>query len=203
MKLYNSVGPNPKVVRMFMAECGIELTLKDIDLMGGENRQEDYMKLNPTGTCPALELDDGSILSEITVICEYLAEKQGGSPLIGNSAEEKAQTRMWVRRIDLAIAENMANGFRYSDGLPLFKDRITTIPEAAEALKSLAQERITWLDGQLEGKEYVCGHRFSLADVLLFCILEFGTQVGQPMNEANKNILAWYEKVQARPASGA
>ena len=203
MKLYNSVGPNPKVVRMFMAECGIELTLKDIDLMGGENRQEDYMKLNPTGTCPALELDDGSILSEITAICEYLAEKQEGSPLIGNSAEEKAETRMWVRRIDLAIAENMANGFRYSDGLPLFKDRITTIPEAAEALKSLAQERITWLDGQLEGKEYVCGDRFSLADVLLFCILEFGTQVGQPMNEANKNILAWYAKVQARPASGA
>ena len=114
MKLYNSVGPNPKVVRMFMAEAGIEIPVQEIDLMGGENRQAAYMQKNPTGTSPALELDDGSVISEITAICEYLAESRGGSELIGRTPEERAETRMWARRIDLAILENLTNGFRYS-----------------------------------------------------------------------------------------
>lgn len=203
MILYDSIGPNPKVVRMFMAELGTDIEKYEIDLMGGENRQEAYMKVNPTGTSPALELDDGSVICEVTAICEYLAEKEGGSALIGETAEEKAETRMWSRRIDLGIVENMSNGFRYTDGLPVFKDRITTIPEAGDALKSLAQEKIAWLDQQIGSKEFVCGNRFSLADVLLFCFLEFGTQVGQPLNDANKNIMAWYERVKSRPSAAA
>ena len=203
MKLYNSVGPNPKVVRMFMAECGLEMDRQDLDLMGGENRQEEFVSKNPTGTSPALELDDGSILSEITAICEYLAEKDGGSSLIGDTAEERAETRVWSRRIDLGILETMTNGFRYSEGLPIFKDRLTTIPHAADDLKGLAQEKLTWLDGQMAGKQFVCGDRFSLADVLLFCFLEFGGQVGQPLNEGNKNISSWYERVGSRPSAAA
>ena len=203
MKLYNSVGPNPKVVRMFMAECGLEMDRQDIDLMAGENRQEEFVSKNPTGTSPALELDDGSILSEITAICEYLAEKDGGSSLIGDTAEERAETRMWSRRIDLGILETMTNGFRYSEGLPIFKDRLTTIPHAADDLKGIAQEKLTWLDGQMAGKQFVCGDRFSLADVLLFSFLEFGGQVGQPLNESNKNILSWYERVGSRPSAAA
>lgn len=202
MKLYNSVGPNPKVVRMFMAERGIEIDTQEVDLMQGENRQQDYVgKVNPTGTCPALELDDGTVLSEITAICEYLDEKEGPSTLIGTTPEERAETRMWSRRIDLQILENLANGFRYSDGLPLFKDRIRTIPHAADDLKTLAQERISWLDDQMSGKQYVCGDRFSLADVLLFCFLEFGEQVGQPLNRDNQNIAGWYDRVKERPSA--
>ena len=143
------------------------------------------------------------MVAEITAICEYLAEKEGGSSLIGSTAEERAETRMWVRRIDLGILEPLANGFRYSEGLPIFKERMTTLPEAADGLKGLAQEKIAWLDGQIEGKEFVCGDRFSLADVLLFCFLEFGGQVGQPLNEGNKNIKAWYDRVAARPSAQA
>lgn len=204
MKLYNSVGPNPKVVRMFVAERGIEIDQQDVDLMSGENRQAEYMgKINPAGTLPALELDDGRVLAEITAICEYLDEKEGASPLIGTTAEERAETRMWARRIDLQILENLANGFRYSEGLPLFKDRIRTIPEAADDLKALAQERISWLDGQMAGKQFVCGDRFSLADILLYCFLEFGEQVGQPLNRDNKNIAAWYDRVKERPSAAA
>jgi glutathione S-transferase len=203
VKLYNSVGPNPKVVRMFMAECGMEMDRQDLDLMGGENRQPEFVSKNPTGTSPALELDDGSILSEITAICEYLAEKDGGSSLIGETAEERADTRMWSRRIDLGIVETMTNGFRYSEGLPIFKDRLTTIPHAADDLKGIAQEKLTWLDGQMAGKQFVCGDRFSLADVLLFCFLEFGGQVGQPLNEKNTNIMSWYERVGSRPSAAA
>lgn len=203
MKLYNSVGPNPKVVRMFMAECGLEMDRQDLDLMGGENRREEFVSKNPTGTSPALELDDGTILSEITAICEYLAEKDGGSSLIGDTPEQRAETRMWSRRIDLGILEAMTNGFRYAEGLPIFQDRLTTIPHAADDLKGIAQEKLTWLDGQIAGKQFVCGDRFSLADVLLFCFLEFGSQVGQPLNEDNKNIMSWYERVGSRPSAAA
>ncbi|MEO2182267.1 MAG: glutathione S-transferase [bacterium] len=203
MKLFNSVGPNPKVVRMYMAERGIEVDLQEIDLMGGENRQSDYVKINPGGQLPALELDNGDIIAEITCICEYLDDRDGGSSLIGTTPEERAETRMWARRIDLGILEPLANGFRYAEGEPIFKDRMTLIPHAAADLKALAQEKITWLDGLMNGKEFVCGDRFTLADILLFVFLEFGTQVGQPLNEANKNIASLYERVGARPSAKA
>jgi len=203
MKYYNSVGPNPKVVRMFMAESGLSLETIEVDLMGGENRQAAYMEKNPTGTCPCLELDDGSILSEITAICEYLDEKNGQSSLIGETPEERAQTRMWSRRIDLGILENMANGFRYSEGLPLFKDRIYTIPHAADDLKAITREKIAWLDALMSGNEFVCGDRFSLADILLFCFLEFGQQVGQPFESSNKHIASWFERIKSRPSAVA
>ncbi|MDE0987728.1 MAG: glutathione S-transferase [Pseudomonadales bacterium] len=203
MKLFNSVGPNPKVVRMYMAERGIEVDLQEIDLMGGENRQNDYVKINPGGQLPALELDNGDIIAEITCICEYLDDRDGGSSLIGTTPEERAETRMWARRIDLGILEPLANGFRYAEGAPIFKDRMTLIPHAAADLKALAQEKITWLDGLMDGKQFVCGDRFTLADILLFVFLEFGTQVGQPLNDANKNIASLYERVGARPSAKA
>ena len=203
MKLINSIGPNPKVVRMYMAERGISLETLDIDLVAGENRQPDYLSKNPSGTTPALQLDDGSFVAEITVICEYLDDKNGNSDLIGTTAEARAESRMWGRRIDLQIMENVANGFRYSEGLAMFKDRLRTIPHAADDLKILAQERLTWLDQQMAGKQFVCGDRFTLADIMLYCFLEFGVQVGQPLNAANKNISAWYERVAARPSAAA
>ena len=203
MKLFNSIGPNPKVVRMYMAERGIKMDQKEIDLIGGENRQSDYVKINPGGGTPALELDNGSIIAEITCICEYLDELEGGSSLIGTTPEERAETRMWVRRIDLGILEPLTNGFRYAEGEPMFKDRMTLITHAASDLKALAQEKITWLDDLMNGKDFVCGDRFTLADIMLFVFLEFGMTVGQPLNKDNKNICALYEKIAARPSAKA
>src|SRR5579864_4823615 len=94
MKLYNSIGPNPKAVRMFMAEKGIELPKVEIDIRGGENRREPYLEKNPSGQCPALELDNGVVLAEITAICEYLDELYPKNSLIGATAEQRAETRM-------------------------------------------------------------------------------------------------------------
>ena len=203
MKLYNSIGPNPQVVRMFLAELGQELETIEVDLMAGQNRQEEHLKRNPSGQMPALELDDGSFLAEITAICEYLDEKNGTTDLIGKSAEDRAETRMWTRRIDLQIIEPMTTGFRYAEGLEFFKTRMRTIPEAAEGLKLIAQEKILWLDELMAGKEYICGERFTLADVMLFCFLNFGTTVGQVINPDAKNILNWFEKVKKRPSASA
>ena len=203
MKLFNSVGPNPKVVRMYMAERGLKIDQKEIDIIGGENRQSDYVKINPGGGTPALELDNGSIIAEITCICEYLDELEGGSSLIGTTPEERAETRMWVRRIDLGILEPLTNGFRFAEGEPMFKDRMTLMTHAASDLKALAQEKITWLDDLMNGKDFICGDRFTLADIMLFVFLEFGMTVGQPLNKDNENICALFEKIAARPSAKA
>jgi glutathione S-transferase len=203
MKLYNSVGPNPHVVKMFMAEKGLALEHVPVDLMGGENRKAAYGAVNPSHTLPALEVDEGIVLAEITAICEYLEEMYPDPPLIGSTPMQRAETRMWTRRIDLGIAEPMANGFRYSQGLRMFQDRVRCIPQAADDLKAIAQEKLTWLDGLIAGREWIVGDRFTLADILLFCFLEFGTQVGQPLNPENKNIAAWFERTKARSTATA
>ena len=203
MQFYNSVGPNPRVVRMFMAERGITIPTTDVDLRGGENREAAYMAKNPIGQLPCLELDDGAVLAEITVICEYLDETTAGMSLIGANAQERAETRMWVRRLDLNIIEPMANGFRFSQGLKLFQNRIHCIPQAADDLKLTAQRNLTWLEGQMAGKTWICGDRFTLADIHLYCFLEFGAAVGQPLNPENTAIAAWFERVKARPSSAA
>lgn len=203
MKLYNSVGPNPRVVRVFASELGLEVPQTTIDIMAGENREAAYRGVNPGAQLPALELDDGRVVSEITAICEYLAEVAGGSALIGETPEDRVITRMWVRRIDLKIVEPLTNGFRAAEGAPMFKDRMRILPQAADDLKAMAQEGLTWLDALMEGQDYLCGDRFSLADILLAVFLEFGGQVGQPMNPAHANIAAWHGRVKDRPCFSA
>jgi glutathione S-transferase len=204
MKLYDSLGPNPKVVRIFMAEKGITIPLEKVDLRGGDNRKEPHLKRNPHGQMPTLELDNGAFVSEITAICEYLEDKNPTPALIGATPEEKAECRMWTRRVDLNICEPLANGYRFGEGNDFFKARIMTAPEASPGLKAIAQNRIKWVDDQMaDGREYLCGKRFTLADILLHCFLDFGARVGQPLEPANKNIAAWFARVGARPSMKA
>jgi len=202
MKYYNSIGPNPRVVTMFMAEKGIELPTVEIDLRGGENRRAPYnVHVNPAGQTPALELDDGSVISEITAICEYLEEKFPDTPLVGTTAEERAATRMWTRRVDLKICEPLTNGFRFAEGLPLFEPRLRCLPEAAAGLKATAQDGVRWLDPLIAEREFVAGERLTLADLMLFAFLDFGISVGQAIDPGATNVIAWYERMKARPTT--
>ena len=105
MKLYHSIGPNPAVVDLFLAEKGLEIERVEVDLRGGENRRPEYLKINPAGQLPALVLDGGEVITEVTAICEYLEEEHREPPLIGSTPTERAETRMWTRRIDLGIVE--------------------------------------------------------------------------------------------------
>ena len=203
MKFYNSIGPNPRVVKMFIAEKGLDIPRVEVDLMAGENRKEPYLAKNPAGQLPVLELDDGQAISEILPICEYIEEVHPNPPLVGANAKERAETRMWTRRIDLNICEPMANGFRFSNGLPLFQNRVHYIPQAADDLKAIAAERLSWLDGLVKGRDFIVGNRITLADILLFGFIEFGAQVGQPLDPANKTLTAWRERMAARPSAAA
>jgi len=204
MKFYNSAGPNPRTVRMFMAEKRFEVPKVEVDLRGGENRREPYLKINPAGQCPALELDDGSVLSEITAICEYIDEIATGTPsLVGTTPAERARTRMWTRRIDLNIVEPAGNGFRFGEGLKMFQNRVHCIPQAADDLKAVAREKLAWLDGLMGAKPYIAGDKLTMADILLFVFLDFFASVGQPLNPALKNVGAWFARMKARPSAAA
>jgi glutathione S-transferase len=203
MKFYNSMGPNPRMVRMFMAEKGIDLPTETIDLMAGENRKEPHLSKNPAGQTPTLELDDGSHLAEITAICEYLDEKNPGGSLIGGTAEERAETRMWTRRVDLNICEPMANGFSFGEGLKLFQNRMRCLPEASDGLKAVAQDNLGNLNGWIAGKDYLCGDRFTMADILLYSWIDFFKNMGQGISADHGNVQAWYDRVGARPSAAA
>jgi glutathione S-transferase len=200
MKLYDSIGPNPRLVRMFMAEKEISIPKQTVDLRAGENRQAEHLKRNPHGQMPTLELDDGSYLSEVTAICEYLEEKKPDPPMIGSTPEQRAECRMWTRRIDLNICEPLTNGYRFGEALKFFQKRIVCAPEASPGLKMIAANRLQWLNGQMAGKEFMCGDRFTLADMMLYSWLDFGNQIGQPLDPANTAIAAWFARIGERPS---
>jgi glutathione S-transferase len=204
VKFYDSLGPNPKLVRMFAAEKEWQPPqVEKVDLLAGANRKEPYLSKNPAGQLPCLELDDGRVIGETIAICEYIEEVKPRPALIGSDAGERAETRMWVRRIEWKITQPLADGFRFAEGLPLFKTRIRTVPEAAPGLKQIAQDGLAWLDGQIAGRDTIVPKRFTLADVTLFAFLEFGATVGQTLDGSLKNLSAWFEKTKARPSAKA
>lgn len=201
MRLYQSVGPNPRVVTMFLAEKGIAVERTFVDIITGENRQPTFMARNPAGHTPLLELDDGSHLAESLAICEYLEELNPAPPLIGSSASERAQTRALLREIDQTVVVPMTIGFRGAEGLELFKDRLLCVPDAVAGTKALSQYALAGLDKRLASSHWLLGERFTLADILLFCFAEFGGQVGQPLPSSCSNLSAWQARVAARPSA--
>ena len=203
MILYDSIGPNPRVVAMFLAEKGMTIERRTLDIMAGENRQDAYRGVHPGGTTPALVLDDVTTLSETTAICEYLDEIHPNPPLIGTTPEERARTRMWVRRIDLTVAEPMTSGFRAAEGRGMFEPRMRVAPqEASAALKAMAADGLRYVDEHLGGRPWISGDRFTLADIVLFSFVEFGGMVGQPLADDLSRLAAWRNRVAARASAG-
>jgi glutathione S-transferase len=201
VKLYRSGGPNPRVVEIFLAQKGVSLETISIDIGSGENRRQPYLAKNPLGETPALELDGGEAISQVTAICEYLEERYPDPVLIGETPEERGRTRMWVRRIDLNIVHPLVSGFRYAEGLEFFKSRVHCIPQAAADLKALSDEGLGWLNRHGAFRPYICGERLRLADIFLFCFLDFGRQYGQPLNPEHGNVARWFDGIRERLAA--
>ena len=203
MKILNSFGPNPRMLRMFLAEKGLEVDMVEHDILAAENRESDYVKKNPGGQMPALQLDDGTILAETVVICDYLEELHPTPALIGTNAQERAEARMWNRRIEQKITDNIYAGFRFGEGIDMFKNRMRCLPEAADGLKASGQDGLAWLDEQMEGKEFICGDRITIADLVLYCCTNFSAGVGQTIDASLGNINAWFDRINQRPSAEA
>ncbi|MEQ8661746.1 MAG: glutathione S-transferase family protein [Gammaproteobacteria bacterium] len=198
MKLLNSLGPNPRIVRMFLLEKGLGIPFEEVDILAAENRRPPYTERNPGGQLPSLVLADGTCIAETVAICEYLEDLHPTPALIGATPLEKAEQRMWQRRIELNITENLYNAFRYSVGLEIFRERMHCLPEAAPGLTAIVQEKLAWLDGLMGRRSWICGERFTLADIILYCALDFGEGVGQPLDSGLLNVNAWFARMMTR-----
>jgi glutathione S-transferase len=199
MKLYDAAGPNPRVVRMFLLEKGLQIPAHVMVLGTGENRTPEHLARNALGQVPVLETGSGACISETTAICEYLEELHPEPVLIGRTPEQRGQTRMWTRRVDLLVCEPVT----YAVGFSPFGARFATEPRAAKAMRSIANQNLSWLDSQLDGPEYLCGARFSLADILLYSFLDHAISMGMGLVPEWTALAGWYQRTGERPSAAA
>jgi glutathione S-transferase len=201
MLIHDAKSPAPRCLRMFVLEKGLSIPAMTVDVFAGENREAAFLAINPAGQTPALRCDDGSTLAEAVAIAEYLEELHPEPPLIGATPAQRAQTRMWWRRVELNITEFIHHAYHYAEGLARFQSRIPVLPEAAHGMKAVAQDRLHWLDGMFGDGPYLCGERFSAADIWLYVWLDFGDSVGQPFDRSLPRIGPWFERVAARASA--
>ena len=202
MKLYNlAAGSNPRRVRIFLAEKGVEVPTVDIDMAAGENRSEAFLAMNPLGTLPVLELDDGTILTESIAICRYFEELHPAPALFGADTLARAQVEMWNRRVELGLLSPVSQAFRH--GHPFWKGRHEQIEAIAASSREAALKTMRWLDAELAGRAYLAGGDYTVADITAQCAVLLGKNTGTPVPDDCENLLRWWKQVTARPTARA
>jgi glutathione S-transferase len=202
MKLYdNTHAPNPRRVRIFLAEKGIEVPTIQIDIGKAENREPAFLAKNPMGGIPVLELDDGRCIAESVAICRYFEELQPDPPLMGSGAEGRAWVEMWNRRMEYELTVLAFHAFRNTHDF--FKGRIPQVPEFGEVCKEAAENGLAWLDGELAGREFVAGGDYTIADITALVGVDFGRVTGIRIAPEQKHLQRWYEAVSSRPSAKA
>lgn len=207
MKLHSSLGPNPRLVRMFLIEKGLaegaDFERVHYDIISGENRQSaDYTARNPLGTTPTLELDDGTSLTESWPICEYLEELHPAPNLFGETPVERAQVRKWARLFDQEVIVPMTMGFRAGAGRPMFEPRMAVVSAGAGAeLSAMADDKWRWFDSALGGSNHFALGRFTFADLIVFCFANFGFTVGWKLPEGTTNLARFIDTHNQRPSA--
>jgi len=202
VKLYDStLAPNPRRVRIFLAEKGISVPTVQVDIAKAENRQPPYLAKNPLGGVPILELDDGTIIAETVAICRYFEEIQPNPPLLGTDAKDRALVEMWQRRMELEVALPIMQTFRNTHAF--FKGRIPQVPEYGEVCRGAAESRMRWVDSELASRSFVAGDRFTIADITLLVGIDFGRVTNIRIAPESKNLQRWYDEVSSRPSAKA
>jgi glutathione S-transferase len=208
MKLYdNKMAPNPRRVRMFIAEKGLSYTdagidVVNIDIAKGETFSDAFRKMSPYGGLPVLELDDGDCLTESMAICRYFEELYPDHPLMGGDAKSKAFIEMWNRRIEINLYQPVALSFRH--GNPMWKAVTTQVAEFAEVSAADVDKNIHKLDKHLQHSQYVAGGAFSVADITAVCAIDFAKVISRRLNEEKHPHLArWHKQISARDSAKA
>jgi glutathione S-transferase len=202
MKIYNSsVAPNPRRVRIFLAEKNIQVPYQGVDLAKAENRQPEFRKINPLATVPVLELDDGTHIAESVAICRYFEELHPEPSLFGVGAKERATVEMWQRRMEFVLLGPIADAFRLQH--EFFKGRIRQCPEYAAIRREDALERLPWLDAELANRHFIAGDKFSIADITAMVALDFGRLSNIRIQPDQTNLTRWHQEVSARPSAKA
>jgi glutathione S-transferase len=204
MKLYGAPkpAPNPRRVRMFLAEKGIDLPETPIDLMKREHKSPEYRQKNSLGQVPTLELDDGSTISETVAICRYFEELNPDPPMFGRTAFEKAQVDMWIRRIEFQLMGPVGNFWRHAH--PRTAALINQYKDFGESNREAYSNAQRWLDGELaDGRPYIAGDTLTMADICALSTVDFAHWIGLDIDPDRPNLSAWHERVAARPSAAA
>jgi glutathione S-transferase len=203
MKLYDSkTAPNPRRVRIFLAEKGIEVPTEAVDIAAKQNRSPEYAKMNPMMGVPVLQLDDGTYISETIAICRYFEATKPQPPLFGTDAKDQAIVEMWQRRMELNVTAPFFNAFRH--GNAFFADRIEQVPAWAEQQSREIPKMLDWLDHELANRKFIAGDRYTVADITALCGLDFGRVLRVKIDpEKHKNLARWHAEVSARPSAKA
>jgi glutathione S-transferase len=203
MKLYNenNPAPNPRRVRIFLAEKGISIPFVHVPMRDGAHKSAEFKAKNSLGQVPVLELDDGSMLSESIAICRYLEELHPTPALFGADAWRRAQTEMWMRRIEFALMSRIGavwvNTHKYTARLG------TQYQDYGEASRVKSVLAMHWLNEEMAGREFIAGDTYSMADIVALTTIDFAAFIGIAMPEELGRLRGWHAKVSGRPSAAA
>ncbi len=205
MKLYDErmPAPNPRKVRIYLAEKGITIPTERVAMMKREHKAPDFLKKNPLGQIPVLELDDGTYLSESVAICRYFEALHPMPPLFGAGAREQAFVEMWLRRAEFRLWSPVGQVWINDDPRTAMVNP-TQFPEYGRKNRKVAARAMQWLDSELaDGRTWLAGENYSMADIVLLCGIDFAKFVNMDMPDDAKHLRAWHERVSARPSANA
>lgn len=194
-------GMHPRRVRIFMAEKGLSIARREVDAAAGANATADFLRLNPLGKLPVLELDDGSAIAESLAICRYLEALHPQPSLMGPTPQASAHIEMWTLRMDHELSQPIALAFVHSSDF--YRGRVEQVPEVASWARNRALQTMAWLDGELAERSHIAGDDYSLADIVAQCACVLGKAVGLRIPPEMAHLSRWFKQVSARPTARA
>lgn len=196
-----TAGMHPRRVRILLAEKGVSIERRETDAAAGANATPEFIRLNPLGKLPVLELDDGSTIAESLAICRYLEALHPNPPLMGRTRREAADVDMWTLRMDHELSQMIALAFVHSSDF--YRGRIEQIPEVANWARGRALETMTWLNHELSGRRYLAGEDYTIADIVAQCALVLGKAVSLRIPAEMSALSRWFTEVTSRPTARA
>lgn len=204
MKLYNTPmpAPNPRRVRIFLAEKGVSVPLVDVALVRGEHKAPEHLARNSLGQTPVLELEDGTCISETVSICRYIESLHPEPNLFGQTALEQALVDMWVRRIEFHLMAPAGHFWRHAHPFTA-KVVVPQYKDFGEANRGAYEKALGWLDREMAGRDFVAGARFTVADICTLSTVDFADWIGLKVPDGLANVRAWHQRVSGRASAGA
>ena len=203
MKIYDfALAPNPRRLRIFVAEKGLKIPIEQVDIFTGQNRTPEMLAKNPAGGLPVMELDDGTHMAESVAICRYLEGLHPEPNMMGKDSREQAEIEMWNRRVELGLFSAAGRAFQHTN--ELFKARLKQFPEYGETQREAVTQQLQWLDAQIGNKPFIAGDRFTIADITAEVAVDFAAQAaGVTADPGLKNLARWHQSVSSRPSAKA
>jgi glutathione S-transferase len=203
MKLYDGGrAPNPRRVKVFLAEKGITVPTEQVDLGKLAHKSAAYTAINPLQRVPALELDDGTVICESIAICRYFEQLKPEPALFGTGAKEMAIVEMWERRLEFHLLGPVSHVFRNSH--PAMKDmEVPQVPAWAEANKPRVMDFLALLDRELGARRFIAGEHYTVADITGMIAVDFMKPAKLAVPEGLNNLKRWHEDVSSRPSAKA